>query len=49
MNPERWRQVEQLYNRALEREPGERGAFLAEACGSDEDLRSEVQSLLGHD
>jgi predicted Ser/Thr protein kinase len=49
MNAERWRQVEQLYHSALEREPGRRGAFLAEACQGDEELRREVESLLAQD
>jgi eukaryotic-like serine/threonine-protein kinase len=46
MKPERWKQVDQILEAALEREPGERAAFLAEACGSDEVLRREVGSLL---
>jgi len=46
MNRERLRQVEALYHSAWERERGERGAFLAEACRGDEELRREVESLL---
>jgi serine/threonine protein kinase len=46
MNPQRRRQVDELYGAALEREPGERDAFLAEACKRDEELRREVESLL---
>src|SRR5579864_1015369 len=46
MTPERWQQVDQLYHSALEREPGQRSAFLAEACAGDEELRREVESLL---
>jgi serine/threonine-protein kinase len=46
MTPERWRQVDQLLQDTLERGPGERVAFLAEACGGDEELRQEVESLL---
>ncbi len=46
MKPERWRQVEQLYRAALDREPGERTVFLSEACNGDEDLRREIESLL---
>src|SRR5208337_2380254 len=34
---------------ALEREPSERSAFLREACGGDEDLRREVESLLAYE
>ncbi len=46
MEPERWRQIEQLYYAALEREPAERAAFLAEACAGDESLRREVVSFI---
>jgi hypothetical protein len=46
MDPKRWAQVEQLFHTALRREPGQRAAFLAEACADDEDLRREVESLL---
>jgi Tol biopolymer transport system component len=35
-----------VFHAAREREPGERAAFLAEACREDEELRSEVESLL---
>jgi tetratricopeptide (TPR) repeat protein len=35
-----------LFLEALERPPGERAAFLTEACGHDPDLRMEVESLL---
>src|SRR6185295_4600438 len=45
MTPERYEQIGQLYHAALEREPADRAAFLAEACGDDE-LRREVVSLL---
>src|ERR1700733_11708734 len=46
MTPERWRQVEHLYHAALDRQPGERTAFLTDACNGDGDLRREVDSLL---
>ena len=46
MHPDRWRQVEQLFHSALEREEPARDAFLREACREDEELRHEVQSLL---
>src|SRR5499426_4780244 len=48
MNPERWRQVEQLYHSALECAFNQRAAFLAEACADDDSLRREVESLLAH-
>ena len=47
MTPERWREIERLYYAALERDDvAERAAFLIEACGGDEGLRHEVESLL---
>jgi eukaryotic-like serine/threonine-protein kinase len=50
LKPERWRQIENLYHAALERDAGERGHFLDLACAGDQQLRSEVESLLSsHD
>jgi hypothetical protein len=42
----RWQQVEKLCQAALELEESRRKAFLEEACGSDKELRREVESLL---
>src|SRR5215813_5027435 len=47
MTPERWKQVDQLMQDALDRGPAERAAFLADACGGDDELRREVESLIG--
>lgn len=49
MKPERWRQVDQLFQAALERAPEDRPAFISEACGDDESLRREVEALLAAD
>src|ERR1044071_6481117 len=46
MGPERWRRIEDVYHAALERDSGERSAFVREACRDDSDLRREVESLL---
>src|SRR5882762_2094460 len=46
MNPERWQQIKSLLHSALERAPGERAAFLDEACAGTPSLRSEVESLI---
>jgi eukaryotic-like serine/threonine-protein kinase len=43
---ERWRLVSEVFQAALDRPAAERATFLASACGDDEDLRLEVQSLL---
>ena len=44
----RRRLIEELCESALEREPPERAAFLAAACGTDEGLRRDVEALLAH-
>jgi eukaryotic-like serine/threonine-protein kinase len=41
--------ISDLYHRALTRAPAERRAFLEHACGGDQTLRAEVESLLGYD
>src|SRR5213080_829739 len=46
MKAERGKQVNDLFQSAVERAPGERAAFLHEACHGDEGLRREVDSLL---
>src|SRR5262245_1683122 len=46
MKPERWRQVDELLEAALECPVPERAAFLDRACASDQELRREVESLL---
>jgi hypothetical protein len=46
MEPARWQRIEQLYQAALERAPGERIAFLRHADDDDEELCREVESLL---
>jgi eukaryotic-like serine/threonine-protein kinase len=48
MDLERRRRIEDLCDAALERSADERAAFVAAACGSDDALRSEVESLLAH-
>ncbi len=46
MTPERWRQITELFHAALEREPGQRLAFVKDAAGEDDDLLREVLTLL---
>jgi len=46
VNPDRWQQIKQIFNDALQREPASRAAFLADACKDDGDLRAEVEKLL---
>lgn len=46
MTPERWEQIRDVLEKALELAPNERSAFLDEACSSDPSLRQEVEVLL---
>jgi serine/threonine-protein kinase len=48
MKPERWQQIEQLLQAALERKGEARAAFLDQACAGDEALRKQVESLLAY-
>ena len=48
MTPERWQRASGIYESALERESGQRGAFIAHACGDDQELQREVESLLAN-
>jgi len=41
----RWREAKRILDEALEVPTGVRPAFIAEACGADEDLRRDVESL----
>ncbi len=48
MNAERWNRIESLFASALERDPAHRASFLDRECGSDKELRKEVEDLLAH-
>ncbi|MGC1420913.1 MAG: protein kinase [Terracidiphilus sp.] len=49
MEPERWRQVEDLCHRALGLDESLRAEFIERSCGGDDTLRREVESLLAHE
>jgi serine/threonine protein kinase/tetratricopeptide (TPR) repeat protein len=49
MHPERWKQVDDVLQSALDRAPEERDTFLRQACAGDDALEREVRSLLSHD
>lgn len=49
MNAERWAQIEALFHRAAESEPGSRQELLDKACSGDSELRKEVEALLDSD
>ena len=46
MTPERWQQVEEVLQAALDRAPVDRAAFLEQACKGDAALRTETSSLV---
>ncbi len=48
MRPELWRRVEEICQRALDLDEPLRAQFLQSACGSDDELRHEVEILLAH-
>jgi hypothetical protein len=49
MTPSRRQEIERLHDAVSERPPAERAAFLAGACGGDEELLQGVESLLAQD
>ena len=46
MTPERWQQIDALFQSTLAREISERAGFLDQECAGDENLRQEVEALL---
>jgi TolB-like protein/Flp pilus assembly protein TadD len=46
MQPERWRQIEELYHAARALEGQERAAFVKKTCAHDVGLQQELESLL---
>src|SRR5258708_1153935 len=48
MSSGQWNKIDELFQSAREFNGEERDVFLAEACGGDEALRAEVESLLAY-
>jgi len=48
VTPERWQQIEKVFEAARDYAPEERTTFLERTCTGDEELRREVESLLAH-
>ena len=48
MRPERWKRLEEIFHAAREQDPADRAEYVAAACGDDESLRLQVESLLAH-
>ncbi|HEU4389318.1 MAG TPA: hypothetical protein VFV34_16055 [Blastocatellia bacterium] len=49
MNPERWKQLEHLFDAALEQPPEARQMYLAEAFAGDPELLEQARNLLASD
>ena len=49
MTDDRWQLTFELFHRALEAEPAERAALLADACGDDDELRQDQRYLMARD
>lgn len=46
MNPERWKEIDEILDAVLEIAPSDRSVFLDAKCGDDETLRLKVKKLL---
>ena len=46
MTPQRWEQIRQVFDGALERSAQDRAAYLRVLCARDDELRREVETLL---
>jgi serine/threonine protein kinase/Tol biopolymer transport system component/tetratricopeptide (TPR) repeat protein len=46
VTPERWKQVETVFDAAIELAPAERDSYLEEECGTDAELRRQVELLI---
>ena len=46
MTPERWAEIRQIFEGALERAPKDRAAYLRVVCAGDDTMRREAESLL---
>jgi serine/threonine protein kinase/tetratricopeptide (TPR) repeat protein len=49
VTPERWQQIKEVFQAALDLPEAERRAWLDAACGADHELKLEVESLLAVD
>lgn len=46
MRPDRWKRLQELFDRAVEMEPAPRKTYLDEACGDDREMLRQVESLI---
>ena len=46
MNPDRWQQISRIFKSAISLDDSARAAYVKEKCGTDADLRDEVERLI---
>lgn len=46
MKPERWQEISRIFNRAISLDAAARSAYVDEKCGTDDDLKAEVERLI---
>jgi len=46
LTPERWARIKEVLAIALEQPEEQRAAFLSRACGSDQEMRQQIDMLL---
>ena len=46
MTPERWQQVEEIFQAAVDLGPTERERYVSQACAADPSLKRDVETLL---
>ncbi|MEO1367734.1 MAG: serine/threonine-protein kinase, partial [Acidobacteriota bacterium] len=49
LSPERWRRLDEIFQRARDCDPDARRTLLRESCADDPDLRAEVEAMLAAD
>ncbi|MEO7660532.1 MAG: serine/threonine-protein kinase, partial [Pyrinomonadaceae bacterium] len=49
MTPERWHQIDAIFQAVIDLDPTARSALLSASCAGDDELRSEVESLISCD
>jgi len=45
MSPERWQQIEAIFQTAVDLKAADRAAFIEKACAGDTELKAEVAKL----
>ena len=49
MNTDQFKQLEELFDAAVELPPDQRHTYLKDACGQDTQLRSLIERMLGRE